>query len=84
MVIEMNQTLTTMTLAAAAAALTGCAQQESTPPQAGMANPASVYCVKIGGTLRIEKGPNGESGICVLPDGSEIEEWALFRRDAPK
>jgi len=80
----MNQKLTATTLAAAAAAIAGCAQKESAQPQVGMANPASVYCVKIGGAVRIEKGPNGEKGICVLPDGSEIEEWALFRRDASK
>ena len=49
----------------------------------GMANPASVYCVKIGGKLRIEKTPQGELGICVLPNGTEMEEWTLFRRDHP-
>lgn len=49
----------------------------------GMANPASVYCGKLGGKLRIEKTTAGEQGICMLPDGSEMEEWALFRRDHP-
>ena len=51
-----------------------------------MANPASVYCEseKIGGKLRIEKTPQGEQGICVLPNGTEVEEWTLFRRDHPE
>ena len=49
----------------------------------GLANPASVYCTKVGGTLRIETSSEGQYGMCVLPDGTEIEEWALFRRDNP-
>jgi putative hemolysin len=47
-------------------------------------NPAAVYCIKIGGKLRIEKSPQGDLGICMLPDGTEIEEWELFRRDHPQ
>ena len=49
----------------------------------GMANPASVYCAKLGGKTRIEKTTTGERGICVLPNGTEIDEWELFRRDHP-
>ncbi|EED66828.1 protein of unknown function DUF333 [Comamonas testosteroni KF-1] len=48
-----------------------------------MANPASVYCAKLGGKTRIEKTTAGERGICVLPNGTEIDEWELFRRDHP-
>lgn len=54
------------------------------PPSLGMANPASVYCGQLGGKLTIVKGSAGdESGMCRLPDGTEIEEWTLFRRDHP-
>ena len=52
--------------------------------QAGMANPASVYCKEQGGELRIEKDANGgEIGICTLPDGTECEEWAFYRGECP-
>ena len=68
--------------ALATLALTACAQT-SPEPAVGMANPASFYCVKIGGKLRFEKTPQGEQGICVLPNGTEMEEWTLFRRDHP-
>ena len=44
-----------------------------------LANPASVYCVQQGGRLVIRRGPKGETGICVLPDGRRIEEWKFFR-----
>jgi len=63
--------------------LAACAA-DNVPPTAkpiGMANPASVYCGKIGGKLEIVKEANGEVGYCTLPDGERIEEWALFRRD---
>jgi len=69
-----------------ACSITACTHPETNPDAsgvAGMANPASVHCYKVGGTLRIESAPEGQYGICVLPDGSEIEEWTLFRRDNP-
>ncbi len=44
----------------------------------GMANPASVYCEKIGGKLSIKKEAEGEVGYCELPDGQVIEEWKLY------
>lgn len=47
---------------------------------AGIANPASQYCEKQGGTLSIIKdvGDN-EYGICKFDDGTECEEWDYFR-----
>ena len=47
--------------------------------EANMPNPASVNCVKQGGTLEIRKEANGEVGYCKFADGSECEEWALMR-----
>lgn len=80
----MNKALEVTALALAALLLAACAQQKlAPPPAAGMANPASAYCVEIGGRLRIEKTPQGAEGICVLPNGMEMEEWTLFRRDHP-
>ncbi|MEG0974540.1 MAG: DUF333 domain-containing protein [Comamonas sp.] len=63
-----------------ASSLVGCSTG-SAPPSLGMANPASVYCMKLGGKLTIENTANGQVGICRLPDGTQIEEWELFRRD---
>ncbi len=48
-----------------------------------MANPASEYCIELGGELKIEKGEEGERGVCHLPTGEVIDEWELFRRDHP-
>ncbi|WP_342353247.1 DUF333 domain-containing protein [Providencia rustigianii] len=46
-----------------------------------MANPASVYCAKLGGKLDIVNTNDGQVGYCTLPSGEKIEEWSLYRRD---
>ena len=49
-------------------------------PQAGMPNPASVYCTQQGNKLEIHTAADGsQSGICVFPDGSTCDEWAYYR-----
>lgn len=46
----------------------------------GMANPASVHCIKIGGESKILTDASGnQTGYCHLPDGRVCEEWTLFR-----
>ncbi len=69
-------------------ALTACtALRVQTPepaatakPQAGMPNPASVYCEQNGNKLEIQTAADGsQSGVCVFPDGSTCDEWAYFR-----
>nr|WP_246086442.1 DUF333 domain-containing protein [Roseinatronobacter monicus] len=50
-------------------------------PVIGHANPASVFCAKLGGKVEIRPEPGGLTGWCQLPDGSVHEEWNLFRRD---
>ncbi len=55
-----------------------------TESKAQIANPASVYCLKSGGTLSIRKHKDGgEYGVCVFKDNKECEEWALFRGECP-
>jgi putative hemolysin len=69
-------------------ALTACTSlQVQTPepsatdtPQAGIPNPASVYCEQNGNKLEIQTASDGsQSGVCVFPDGSTCDEWAYFR-----
>ncbi|MGH8052682.1 MAG: putative hemolysin [Stenotrophomonas sp.] len=73
----------------AAGVLAGCAAKEAKvevgPQRIGMANPASVHCVSKGGKVEIRKDKDGgEFGVCHLPDGSQVDEWELFRSDNPK
>ena len=42
-------------------------------------NPASVFCVQSGGKSEIRNGKNGQYGVCRLPDGRAVDEWAYFR-----
>jgi L-ascorbate metabolism protein UlaG (beta-lactamase superfamily)/putative hemolysin len=70
-------------------ALTACAapQPQAAPepaatdmPQAGMQNPASLYCDQNGNKLEIHTASDGsQSGVCIFPDGSTCDEWAYYR-----
>lgn len=68
-------------IAASVILAAGCTSAQKQEQPIGMANPASVYCIKQGGKLDIVKEPGGEVGYCTLPSGERIEEWSLFRRD---
>ncbi|MCA8480113.1 putative hemolysin [Burkholderia multivorans] len=74
-----------VTLIFAGVPVMGCSNADTSQPAIGMANPASTHCVSKGGQLVIQKDKDGnEIGICHLPDGTQIEEWKLFRRDHPQ
>jgi putative hemolysin len=54
-------------------------------PAAQRANPASLHCVEHGGTLTIERKPDGgQYGVCTFSDNRQYEEWALLRGECPK
>jgi putative hemolysin len=53
--------------------------QQQQQGSAQIANPASVNCVNIGGTLEIRDEAQGQVGYCHLKDGRVCEEWGLFR-----
>lgn len=49
-------------------------------PSAFLPNPASVYCEEQGNVSEIRTAADGsQSGVCILPDGRECDEWAYFR-----
>ncbi|MDX1417415.1 MAG: DUF333 domain-containing protein [Candidatus Promineifilaceae bacterium] len=53
--------------------------ESSTESSTGAANPASEYCVELGGSVEIRDESDGQVGYCMLPGGSECDEWELFR-----
>lgn len=71
-------------IAASVLLAAGCTSPQKQEQPIGMANPASVHCIKQGGELNIVKESGGEVGYCTLPSGERIEEWSLFRRDGSK
>lgn len=79
---------------AAALLLGGCGDDDDGPDEtttvvtddtgAGLANPASVFCEEQGGTIEIETGEDGgQRGICVLPDGTRVDEWDYYHENNP-
>lgn len=44
-----------------------------------IANPASEYCISLGGELELTESSQGSVGMCTLSSGEVCEEWALFR-----
>ncbi|MFZ9505828.1 MAG: DUF333 domain-containing protein [Burkholderiaceae bacterium] len=75
-----------------AALLTGCAAAPPAAPPAadrapqhaakpvGLANPATVACIRAGGVAFTERAADGsERGLCRLPAGQVCDQWAFFR-----
>lgn len=49
-----------------------------------IANPASVYCQKSGGSSQIRTLPTGaQYGVCEFTDGNVCEEWAMYKGECP-
>jgi putative hemolysin len=66
--------------------MTGCQPEKpeiEQPVATDLANPAAVFCVESGGTYKIHRAADGsESGICTLSDGTEVDAWDYFGREA--
>ena len=45
----------------------------------GLANPATVFCIKSGGTLESVAVGGEQISMCTFKTGEKCEEWALFR-----
>ena len=44
----------------------------------GIANPAAVYCEKLGYQYIIKETADGQQGFCQFPDGVVIDGWKFF------
>lgn len=84
------RSLTGAVLLASALLVSGCGDDDSTEGDDStetsdpeLANPASEFCVDQGGEVDIVEGADGEAGVCVLPDGTRIDEWEYFQDNAP-
>jgi uncharacterized protein len=74
------QPINTAPVAAPTEAAAIVVQTPQVAAPAGIANPASVYCINHGGKSEIRTQADGsQNGYCVFPDGSECEEWAFMR-----
>lgn len=53
-------------------------QKKAAETNAALANPATTYCVNLGGQVSLVEENGGQVGYCHLSDGRVCEEWALF------
>ncbi len=61
--------------------LTACATAQKSPIH--LSNPASEFCVEVGGESVRKTDTNGkEYGVCRFADGNEMEEWEFYRKSA--
>ncbi|MES0824616.1 putative hemolysin [Ruegeria sp. SCP11] len=63
--------------------LTACDDVPSANSTTELANPAATFCVESGAQYEIRDGDNGQTGVCILPDGREVDAWEYFRENSP-
>lgn len=49
------------------------------PPTMGIPNPAAVYCEELGYEYIVESTPQGEMGLCKLPNGETVSDWDFLK-----
>jgi len=67
-------------LSVAAGAVPALAAEEGSTT---LANPSAEFCIAQGGAYDIRETAEGQIGICVFPDGREVNAWEYFRENAP-
>ena len=67
--------------AAGLTTLAACYQPPSTDSPAQLANPAATYCIDSGAKYEIRDGADGQTGVCILADGREVDAWDYFREN---
>jgi putative hemolysin len=70
-----------------AGALAACddTEDEAESDSVGLANPAAVFCTEQGGASEIRTADDGSQfGVCILPDGQEVDEWDYYREHHPE
>ncbi len=63
--------------------LAACDQPPSAGSSTQLANPAATFCVESGARYEIRDGDGGQTGVCILPDGREVDAWEYFRENHP-
>lgn len=47
--------------------------------QTTLADPSAVFCAEQGGRFESRSDVGGQRGVCILPDGTEVDAWDYFR-----
>ncbi len=62
-------------------ALAACDQAATSDSNTQIANPAATFCVESGGKYEIRDGADGQTGVCILASGREVDAWEYFREN---
>jgi hypothetical protein len=71
----------------AALSLAGCTAPAPAPSSVNPASTAvspSQNCEAQGGSRTVERGPDGDIGVCVFAGNRQCEEWALLLGECPR
>lgn len=49
------------------------------PQPMGITNPAALYCEELGYEYVVESTPEGERGLCQLPNGDKVDAWQFLK-----
>ncbi|WP_170331718.1 putative hemolysin [Ruegeria arenilitoris] len=63
--------------------LAACEEAPTSDSNTQLANPAATFCVESGAKYEIRDGDEGQTGVCILPDGREVDAWEYFRENSP-
>ncbi len=61
--------------------LAACDDTTTQDTSTQLANPAATFCAENGHTYEIRDGAGGQTGVCILSDGSEVDAWDYFRKN---
>ena len=64
-------------------ALAACEEAPTSDSNTRLANPAATFCIESGAKYEIRDGDEGQTGVCILPDGREVDAWEYFRENSP-
>ena len=73
----------TLIAAVGLTALAACDDTPASDSATQLANPAATFCIESGAKYEIRDGDNGQTGVCILPDGREVDAWEYFRENSP-
>jgi putative hemolysin len=62
--------------------IAGCTAR--VPPQPVTSASAAQHCEAQGGKRTLERGPDGEIGVCAFAENRQCEEWAMLLGQCPR
>ncbi|MBN2564159.1 MAG: DUF333 domain-containing protein [Candidatus Eisenbacteria bacterium] len=72
-------TLSIAAIASASSPQPSLCQTSEKASLVSMADPSALYCEGMGYKYRVLDEKDGQRGVCMLPDGREVDAWEFYR-----